>query len=176
MAETPPCNPLPQNLANGLRLTMRNAATGVALVTTRDAAGDYHGLAVTTANSLSMSPPSMMFAINHTASAAPVLEQTGLFCVNILSVAHEPILRLFSSSKTRAERFRSPLWHEGPRGLPWLEGCLSSVFCERDAVHEYGSHLVYFGKIIDIFQVEDSACPAPLIWQQGTAMSLQTNC
>ncbi len=36
MAETTPCNLLHQNLANGLRLTMRNAATGVALVTTRE--------------------------------------------------------------------------------------------------------------------------------------------
>ena len=34
-------------------------------------------------------------------------------------------------------------------GLPWLRQS-SSVFRVRDAVHEYGSHLVYFGRIVDI--------------------------
>ena len=172
MAESTDPSLHPGNLAEGLRWTMRHAAMGVALITTRDAAGGYHGLAVTTANSLSMEPPSMMFAVNRTASAAPALAESGTFCINILGAGHEPILSLFSRSDTRAERFSSPLWQEGAMGLPWLKGSLSSIFCVRDAVHEYGSHLVYFGRIVDILHAQADAPPAPLLWRQGAVMPL----
>ena len=72
-------------LEGDFRAAMRLLASGVALVTTSDAAGAPCGIAMTAFMSLSMDPPSLLLAINRTASLLAPLEANGRFAVNILA-------------------------------------------------------------------------------------------
>lgn len=64
-------------LAEAFRASLRLVASSVSLVTARDAAGAWHGMAVTSAGSLTLEPPSMMVAINRSASIHPVIAASG---------------------------------------------------------------------------------------------------
>jgi flavin reductase (DIM6/NTAB) family NADH-FMN oxidoreductase RutF len=53
---------------------------------------------VSLATSLSMDPPSMLVAINRSASIHPVIKRTGRFCLNLMAEAQASLLESFSRS------------------------------------------------------------------------------
>lgn len=154
------------SLEADFRKVMRRVASGVALVTTRDRNGNPHGFAATTANSLSMDPPSMVVCVNRSASAFPVLDDRQAFCVNLLSIDDRAILDHFSQSHGRHLRFDSARWMEGAEQLPYLEGAPACVFCQTDAHLDYGSHRLLAGRIVDI--VTNDNAGEPLVWFSST--------
>lgn len=157
----------PMTFAEKLRQSMRASAVSVSLITTHDQDGGYHGMAVTSANSLSMDPPSMMVAINRGASSHAVLMQSRHFCLNLIHDGQMEMLDLFYRSEMRRMRFASPEWKPGLHGLPYLETAIASVFCHVDESHEYGSHTVFFGRIEDIRVSLPADRSDPLIWING---------
>lgn len=70
---------IPLAVADLFRTSMRIAPAGVSLITARDADGGFHGMAVTSATSLSMSPPSMLVAVNRSASVHPIISSSHRF-------------------------------------------------------------------------------------------------
>ena len=157
----------PQAFAEKLRQSMRASAISVSLITTRDEDGSYHGMAVTSANSLSMEPPSMMVAVNRTASSYPVLMRSRAFCLNMIHNGQMDMLDRFCRSEMRAARFASPEWRPGLYGLPYLETAIASLFCRVDESHDYGTHTVFFGRIEDIRTSPNMEGSDPLIWING---------
>ncbi|MDR5653480.1 flavin reductase family protein [Ruixingdingia sedimenti] len=157
----------PPAFAEKLRQSMRASAISVSLMTTRDEDGSYHGMAVTSANSLSMDPPSMMVAINRTASSHPVLMRSRTFCLNMIHNGQMEMLDLFCHSRMRAARFASPEWRPGLRGLPYLDSAIANLFCRIDESHDYGTHTVFFGRIEDIRISPRLDSTDPLIWING---------
>ena len=168
MGETPRIETAePALFAERLRQSMRASAISVSLITTRDLDGSFHGMAVTSANSLSMDPPSMMVAINRNASSHPVLLRSGAFCLNLIHSGQMEMLDLFCRSEMRDARFASPDWQRGLHGLPWLRTAIASLFCRTEETHDYGSHTVFFGRIDDIRISARIDNPDPLIWING---------
>lgn len=153
--------------AEKLRQSMRASATSVSLITTRDEAGAFHGMAVTSASSLSMEPPSMMVAINRNASSYPVLLRSGVFCLNIIHNGHIDTLEAFYQSDKRDQRFASSEWRSGAKGLPYLQTAIASLFCTIEQAHDYGTHTVFFGRIDDIHVSDEIRNAEPLIWING---------
>lgn len=165
----------PESLSELFRASMRIAAASVSLVTARDADGRHHGMAVTSATSLSMSPPSMMVAINRSASIHPVILETGKFCLNLMGEAHHEILERFSRSDLRDTRFSQEHWQEGPDGLPVLLGALSSQICTVEAAHDFSTHTIFVGRVDHVLlPAQGDETAAPLIWMNGTRKSLAT--
>ncbi|MFC0220229.1 flavin reductase family protein [Pseudochelatococcus lubricantis] len=163
-----------ETLAEKLRLTMRSSVMSVSLVTTCDEEGAFHGLAATSASSLTMEPPAMMVAVNRTASCHPVIGKSRKFCVNLLAASQTSVLENFSRSDRRALRFAGDAWRVGRLGLPYLDGAISNVFCEVDAAHDYGTHTVYFGRIVELIMPEAATGRqrSPLAWYQGKSACL----
>ena len=128
---------------------MRIAPAGVSLITARDADGGFHGMAVTSATSLSMSPPSMLVAVNQSASVHPIISSSHRFCLNLMGEFHGDILERFSRSDMRTTRSTSEHWREGPGGLSVLRGTLSSQICTAEVAHDYGTHTIFVGRIDD---------------------------
>ena len=118
-----------ETLTETFRASMRVFAGTVCLLTARDAQGGFHGMAVSSAGSLSMDPPSMMVAVNRGTSIHPVISQTGFFCLNLLMQRHAPLLERFSRSSrswTRSTTCRSPaLAQSGPQ--PKLKSVCSAT-------------------------------------------------
>lgn len=157
-----------RSMSEAFRASMRLVASSVSLVTARDAAGVWHGMAVTSAGSLSMDPPSMMVAVNRTASIYPVILETGRFTLNLMDEAHANLLEPFARSDMRDRRFAEDDWIETGLGGPVLKGALCSHVCHVVATHDFGTHAVFFGAVDNVFLPDDIPhAPAPILWLNG---------
>lgn len=148
--------------------SMRRVASSVFLVTARDKEGCKHGMAVTSAVSLTMDPPAMMVAVNRCASIHPVISKSGAFALNLLGDDQGGMLEAFSRSDMRDKRFLNNQWTDGYAGLPALKGALATHFCRVMNSHNFGTHTVFFGQVEDLILSETSAQgPAPIVWLNG---------
>jgi flavin reductase (DIM6/NTAB) family NADH-FMN oxidoreductase RutF len=162
-----------QTIREAFRASMRLVASSVSLVTARDAAGDWHGMAVTSAGSLSMEPPSMMVAVNRNASIYPVILQTGRFTLNLIDEAQAALLEPFARSDMRDRRFVPADWAAAGLGGPVLKGALCSHVCTVANAHDFGTHTVFFGTVDDVILPDQmSADPAPVLWLNGKRASV----
>lgn len=160
-------------LVEDFKASMRALAASVCLVTARSPDGTYHGMAVTSATSLSMNPPSMLVAVNKSASIHPIIKETGKFCVNLLSDQQDSMLESFSRSDMRDRRFASDHWVEGRGGLPVLKEAIFAQICRVAAAHDFGTHTVFFGQVDEVIRPTASdSQDAPIIWLNGGRVSV----
>ncbi len=155
-------------LGDAFRASMRLCVSSVSLVTACDEAGDWHGMAVTSSGSLSMDPPSMMVAVNRSASIHPVIMRTGRFTLNQMGEPHLGLLERFSRSDMRHLRFAAEDWSRGADGGPLLRGALATHVCAVAETHDFGTHTVFFGRVETVVLTENLARPpAQIIWVNG---------
>jgi flavin reductase (DIM6/NTAB) family NADH-FMN oxidoreductase RutF len=142
-------------LERDFRGAMRRLASGVALVTTADEGGQRYGIAMTAVMSLSMEPPSLLLAINRTASLCkPVLDR-GIFGVNILARDDEQSCQSFVTTPA-AERFNHGAWTAHESGIPLLGTALAAMVCRLDKAEAFGSHMVIRG-LVDYVALHESS-------------------
>jgi flavin reductase (DIM6/NTAB) family NADH-FMN oxidoreductase RutF len=153
------------------RDSMRLVASSVSLVTARDAAGNWHGMAVTSAGSLSMDPPSMMVAVNRMASIYPVIDASGYFTLNLMDESHAALLEPFARSDLRDRRFVDDAWVPAGLSGPVLTGALCSHVCKVAETHDFGTHTVFFGTVDDVI-MHDRASQGPILWLNGKCRSV----
>ena len=121
-------------------------ATGVTVITARDAEGRPHGMTANSLSSVSLEPPLILLSIGHEASMHGLLVTSPAFAVNILSASQEAVSRRFAQD--REERFDGVGYQESPRGLVLLDGALAHLECERVATHEAGDHTILVGLVV----------------------------
>lgn len=166
-------NMVGKSIGEAFRASMRLVATSVSLVTARDATGLWHGMAVTSAGSLSMEPPSMMVAVNRTASIHPVVLGSGHFTLNLMDENHVPLLERFSRSDLRDQRFTPEDWIAADPHGPILKGALCAHVCTVTEAHDFGTHTVFFGRVVDVILPDPIAqSPAPILWLNGKRTSV----
>jgi flavin reductase (DIM6/NTAB) family NADH-FMN oxidoreductase RutF len=130
--------------------------------------------------SVSMEPASMLIAVHRNAGIHPVLLRTRRFCINLLSDAQSDLLKPFSTTALRDQRFQSDRWKDAwaadSRRLPWLSDAAASVECAVDIVTDYGTHSLFIGRVQ---RVHCAPTPAvghsiarPLVWLAGQQVSL----
>ncbi len=132
---------------HAFRLAMRRLAGGVAIATTADGERRY-GMTMTAVMSLSMEPPSLVMAVNRTASIYRPLSEGSPFCVNLVGQEHEAMVREFSALPSE-ERFGVGDWIDGPNGAPCLLEAQAAVFCDVSDTHQFGSHAIIIGVVTD---------------------------
>jgi flavin reductase (DIM6/NTAB) family NADH-FMN oxidoreductase RutF len=166
-----------EEIVDKFRASLRLAAGSVSLVTACDEGGMCYGMAVTSATSLSMDPPSMLVAINRSASIHPVIKRTGRFCLNLMAEAQASLLESFSRSDMRDKRFLPENWEKTRSGLPALRGALSVHSCRVEGDHIYGTHTVFFGRVEEVV-LPDIATQSqvPIVWMSGARVSISTSC
>lgn len=141
---------------------MRGMASTVTIVTTAFN-GRYHGMTATAVTSVSMSPPSLLVAVNRSASIHSPLVGRRQFCVNLLSEQHAGECQDFSGRKQGIERFSSGKWSEWS-GMPYLEDAKANLFCDLDGTIDYGTHTICLGRVIELLQHGDGT---PLVYLAG---------
>ncbi|MDX2235337.1 MAG: flavin reductase family protein [Hyphomonadaceae bacterium] len=156
------------HIAETLRVALRGLAMGVVVLAARDGA-DRHAMTATAVTPLSFAPPAMLACVNETASIHPALKRGAEFSINILSVVHEPLARLCSSSAQKGEaRFGDERWRADERGVPFLHDAVA-VFCTVDVAHMYGTHGVFIGRVRT---VRGPHVAEPLLYYGGRYASL----
>lgn len=158
-------------LADRLKATLRGLPGPVALITTVDAAGAPHGMLASAVIPVSMEPPSMLVAINRSASMHPIIAAAGRFCMNVLGSSQADVLALFSKAELRAQRFESDQWRYDEHGLPWLPSACSAIFCRTAETTHFGTHELFIGEVLEV--VNGSAdLPDPMGWINGSPARL----
>jgi flavin reductase (DIM6/NTAB) family NADH-FMN oxidoreductase RutF len=126
------------------RSVLGRFATGVTVVTTRDAHGEDHGMTVSAFGSVSLVPPLVLVCIDHAASMHPAMQVASHFAVNILSAGQEALSRRFASQEPN--RFDGVGYARGQTGAPLLDDVAASLECRLIDRHDAGDHTIYIGE------------------------------
>ena len=156
----------PAEVAAGLKAAMRRMPGAVALITTHDPqTGAPAGLAASAVIPVSMEPPSMLVAVNRSASAHASIERAGRYVVNLLGTTQTALVGLFSSSELREQRFASDEWAYAD-GLPYLPSACASIFCTVRETVVFGTHELFIGEVHEVRSAVTEGSD-PLGWIEG---------
>jgi flavin reductase (DIM6/NTAB) family NADH-FMN oxidoreductase RutF len=128
------------------RSVLGRFASGITVVTTRDAEGGHCGMTVSAFCSVSLSPPLVLVCIDLAASMHDALLAAPHFAVNVLSAGQEAISRRFSGLDEH-HRFDGVGYAQGLTGLALLDDALGHIECRRVAQHRAGDHTVVIGEV-----------------------------
>lgn len=144
------------------RRVLGHFASGVTVVTTRDADGPA-GFACQSFASLSLDPPLVSFMVARTSTTWPRIARAGAFCVNILGAEQGALCRGFAVSG--ADKFAGvPYGESAATGSPLLDGVPAWIDCRVHAVHTGGDHLIVVGRVEALGAAEEGD---PLLFHRG---------
>lgn len=139
---------IPHGTTEGFRRAMRALASGVCVVASRTADGQARGIAMTAVMSLSFDPPTLLLAINRSASLIEPLIEKGTFSVNILGEDDGDWCQTFTSAPFD-ERFKEDDWLDHASGVPLYRRAIATVICDVDAADPFGTHMIVRGLVRD---------------------------
>jgi flavin reductase (DIM6/NTAB) family NADH-FMN oxidoreductase RutF len=128
------------------RKAMSLFATGVTIITTRQASGAPWGFTANAFSSVSLNPPLVLFCVGNGGDSFAAVNSAEYFAVNFLSDGQENLSRRFAARLP--ERFEGVRFTEGSGGAPLLEGCLGWVQCRKVAVHAAGDHVIVVAEVL----------------------------
>ena len=130
------------------REAMSRVGSAVHIVTTGGAAGSA-GVTANAVTSVTAEPPTMLFCLNKTSRAAPLMVQNGVFCINTLASAHQELSDIFAgrTEHTLEERFAAATWNKLATGAPVLASALAAFDCRLMEVKEMSTHLILIGLV-----------------------------
>jgi flavin reductase (DIM6/NTAB) family NADH-FMN oxidoreductase RutF len=146
-----------------LRAALSRFATGVTIVTSRDAAGAAIGLTCNSFNSLSLSPPLVTWALSATSSKLAAFAAAGQFAVNVLSAQQSSLALAFA--QRGEEKFEGVPLLKAATGLPLLAGALAWFECHTLATHAYGDHVLFVGEVAHFS--DSGHAQDPLLFMNG---------
>jgi flavin reductase (DIM6/NTAB) family NADH-FMN oxidoreductase RutF len=127
------------------RRALGHFASGVTVVTTRDARERPTGLTVSAFAAVSLKPPLVLVCVDHKARTHAALCASGRFAVNVLTDHQEAVSRQFAS--TRPDKFDGVAHTVSSLGLPLIEGALVHLECVTLATHAAGDHTIFVGRV-----------------------------
>jgi len=155
--DTPQAFPVSDAYRGGMRLL----AAGVCLITaSRD--NERGGMIATAVTSVSAEPPTLLVCINRSASMFNLIQETGKFCVNVLTKDAIPLVNIFSSAARREERFQSGEWITAANGAPVCAEALVAFECRLAQIVDWHSHGIFLGEVTGV--VHPRAEAAPLLY------------
>ena len=146
-------------------LAFRNAlgsfATGVTIVTARNAAGAPVGLTANSFNSVSLDPPMVLWSLSLHSGSLPVFRDAESWAVHILAADQQAMSDRFATPSI--DKFAGFDLSDGPEGAPLIEGCAARFGCRARFEYEGGDHAIFLGEVLDFDRREAE----PLIYHGG---------
>ena len=144
------------------RASLAMFATGVTIVTARTASGELIGLTANSFNSVSLSPPLVLWSLSQAASSMAAFSTGSHYAINILSADQKALAERFASK--RADRWDGVAFHDGMAGAPLLEGAAASFECFNRSRYQEGDHVIFVGEVERCTHREGAA---PLLYHGG---------
>lgn len=133
--------------AMAFRNALGSFTTGVTVVTTHcKSAGDV-GLTANSFNSVSLSPPMVLWSLAKSAFSAEAFKAAEYFSVHILSEDQQPLSNQFA--QRGADKFSGLSIRRGPGDVPMLEDCSARFLCKTAYQYEGGDHIIFVGEVLD---------------------------
>lgn len=150
------------------RSVLGRFASGVTVLTVRDASGKDHGMTVSAFCSASLVPPLVLACVDKSADMHAVLPTVSHFGISILAEGQEALSRRFA--ELPAGRFDGIGYTRGETGVVLLDDAVAHLECKRLERYEAGDHGVFIG------QVEWAAAHGalrPLLYYRGGYAQLE---
>ena len=129
------------------RQVMGRFATGVTVVTTKSQE-TLAGLTVNAFCSVSLNPPLVLVCVDLTSATLPVIRESGVFAVNILTDKQEHLSRCFATpSRERFECFYHAGYHIAATGAPIIDDTLAFIDARVVAEYSGGDHVIFIGQV-----------------------------
>jgi flavin reductase (DIM6/NTAB) family NADH-FMN oxidoreductase RutF len=127
---------------------MRQLASGVTLITTAHE-GRRAGLTATAVCSVSAEPPQLLACINRRSETHRVIDQSGVFAINVLASDQQRLAQIFAGAGDiyGDSRFDQAGWTELATGAPILATCLASFDCRVVESVSVATHSIFIGKV-----------------------------
>ena len=143
---------------------MRHLAASVTVITVAQN-NKRDGLTATAACSVSAEPPQLLVCVNREAGAHDLIQEEGVFGVNVLARDQEDIAKRFAGidGSNRLDRYLLGEWTQIVTGAPILKGALACFDCQVAKSMTAGTHSIFIGRIVGIkYRTGD-----PLIYGDG---------
>ena len=147
---------------NEFRASLAMFATGVTIVTARSASGELVGLTANSFNSVSLSPPLVLWSLSQAAGSMATLSTASHYAINILAADQKELAERFASK--REDRWNDVAFTEGSSGAPLLAGVVASFECFNRSRYEEGDHVIFVGEVERCSHREGAA---PLLFHGG---------
>ena len=120
-------------------------ATGVTIVTSLDASGRPIGLTANSFNSVSLSPPLVLWSLAKRSGSMPHFSAGSHYAINILAAEQRLLAERFASKET--DRFAGVDFRLGAGGVPVLAGSAAVFECFNRSRYEEGDHVIFVGEV-----------------------------
>lgn len=147
--------PSPQAMRSALGLF----ATGVTIVTTRAADGTPLGLTANSFNSVSLTPPLVLWSLGLKAGSLSAFLQAKHYAIHVLSVEQQALAERFASKS--AHRFSGVETTPGHGDVPILPGCAAVFECTSRSQYPEGDHVILVGEVM---ACQHDATRSPLLF------------
>lgn len=126
---------------------MSSFPTGVAVITTCDANGEFKGFTSNAVTSVSLDPPLLLVCVALTSETLPVLRQARRFVVNFLKGGEHEISARFAGKGTA--KFDGVTFGTVD-GLPVLhDHVIAHAVCTTESEVDAGDHIVLIARVSD---------------------------
>jgi|SRR5215204_322616 len=148
------------------RAALGRFPSGVTVVTTKDAAGRFHGITVSAFASVSLDPPMILVCIEKTTGSHYAFQESEFFVVNVLTEEQENLSNRFASPIP--DKFDGIDYRLGVGEIPVLADALVTLECRLAYAHEGGDHTIFVG-LIEKSETKDAN---PLVYWHGNYRKL----
>jgi 3-hydroxy-9,10-secoandrosta-1,3,5(10)-triene-9,17-dione monooxygenase reductase component len=148
--------------ATSYRRALGHFCTGVTVVAAVGPDGEPVGFACQSFAALSLDPPLVLICPGKNSRAWPVIEATGVFCVNVLAHDQQDISAVFG--RTGTDKFSSTAWTPAPSGAPILHGVLAWIDCAIEQVLDGGDHHIAIARVTALGEPDGRR---PLLFYRG---------
>lgn len=133
------------------RAVMSRWATGITVITARHGAVS-RGMVASSFSSVSADPPTVLVCADHRTRTYPLIKESGVFVVNVLSQDQEETFRVFAGWKGGREddKFAGEETLTAVTGVPILKNSLGWMECRVVAAYPGGNtHTIFIGEVVE---------------------------
>lgn len=128
-----------------LRSALGQFATGVTIVTARDDEGHLVGLTANSFNSVSLTPPLVLWSLARHSSTMAGFLSARHYAINVLAADQRPLAERFA--RRGIDRFDGAPWHAGLTGAPVIDGAVAVFECTHRSQYDEGDHVIFVGQV-----------------------------
>ena len=146
------------------RKALSQFATGVTIITTRLEDGSLIGLTASSFNSVSLTPPLVLWSLSEQSSSMPVFSGNSHYVINILGAEQAGLAEQFS--RKTGDRFAGVEYVLSRTGQPILKGVSAWFECHNRSRYPEGDHVIFVGEVEHC----EVSPQAPLVYHNGKFM------
>lgn len=147
-----------------MRDAMACWASGVSVVTTTYE-NAWKGTTASAFVSISIDPPLVLICLASSLYTRRLIEDAGVFAVNVLNARHQDLARIFAGMRPDIEdRFAYGTWQTAVTGSPVLTDACSWVDCSVVETLTHGDRTLFLGNV----HAANALYGEPLVYNQRT--------